>query len=75
MSFPRDQHFASQPPPLFDATPSSLKEDAERLITNTSATWDLVVSQIPVEDATFQNTIEPIFQDDNAKSQKQRVRE
>lgn len=75
MSFLRGQHFAAQPSPLFDATPSSLKEDAEKLIAETITIWDLIVSRVQAEDATFQNTIVPIFQDENAKSEKQRVRE
>nr|A0A8J9S3C0.1 RecName: Full=Oligopeptidase PhomG; AltName: Full=Phomopsin biosynthesis cluster protein G [Diaporthe leptostromiformis]BDA39153.1 peptidase M3 [Diaporthe leptostromiformis] len=48
-----DQHFAAQQPPLFDATPSSLKEDAEELIAETIAAWDSIVSQIQTENATF----------------------
>ncbi|OAQ82559.1 metallopeptidase [Purpureocillium lilacinum] len=73
MEFPREQHFAIQVPPLFDATPTSLKEDAERLIATTFATWDSVVSEIQPEHATFDNTIVPIFQDENARSAKRRV--
>ncbi|KAI1842107.1 hypothetical protein JX266_011640 [Neoarthrinium moseri] len=68
-----DQQPAAQLPLLFDATPSLLKEDAEKLIADTIATWNSVVSRIGEEFATFQNTIDPIFQDENVKSQKQRV--
>jgi metallopeptidase MepB len=73
MSSLRGQSFATQLPPSFDATPSSVKANAEKLIAGTIAAWDLIVSQVPIEDATFQNTIVPIFQDENAKSQTQRV--
>ncbi|ETS76207.1 hypothetical protein PFICI_11594 [Pestalotiopsis fici W106-1] len=69
----QDHSFSGQSPPFFNATCSSLQKDAERLISGTVALWDCVVSSIQVKDATFENTIIPISQNENSKSQEQRV--
>jgi metallopeptidase MepB len=68
-----DHGILDQPPVFFDATPSSLKSDAERIIAATVATWDAIVSQVQTQDATFENCIMPILQDENTRSQEQRV--
>ncbi|KAI1323212.1 hypothetical protein F5Y16DRAFT_384503 [Xylariaceae sp. FL0255] len=73
MSLPSHQHAVHQLPPIFDATATSLKEDAERIIANTVATWDAVVDLVKVEDASWENIIVPIYEDENAKSEKRRV--
>lgn len=73
MSSLRNQSFDAQRPLLFDSTPKMVKSDAERRIAETNATWDSIVSKVPVEEATFENTIMPIFYDENTKLQAQRV--
>jgi hypothetical protein len=68
-----DHGLLDQPPVLFDATPSSLKNDAESIIAATVTAWDAIVSQVQTQNATFENCIMPISQDENTRSQKQRV--
>jgi len=62
-----------QPPIVFNATPTSLVEDAKALITATKQVWDTIVSIVRPTDATFDNTISHIIQDENTKSTKLRV--
>ncbi|KAJ9143304.1 Peptidase M3A/M3B, thimet/oligopeptidase F [Pleurostoma richardsiae] len=62
-----------QSPPLFQTTPQSLRGDAQGLISSTISVWDGVVANIRPEDASFENTIWPIVQDENIRSEKQRI--
>jgi hypothetical protein len=63
-----------QQPIRFDATAKSLREDAQALIGATAAAWDAVVASVKTPDeATFGNTIEPIFRDEIERSENQRA--
>jgi metallopeptidase MepB len=54
-------------PTVFDATASSLIQDAQNLVDQTKSVWDGVVSNVQhPNNATFTNTILPIAQDENA---------
>ncbi|PYI01611.1 metallopeptidase MepB [Aspergillus sclerotiicarbonarius CBS 121057] len=59
---------APQPPPLFTATPTSIIEDAKRLIDQSRKVQDQVVSTVQPENATFQNTLLPLAQEENRVS-------
>ncbi|KAK0732007.1 hypothetical protein B0H67DRAFT_474268 [Lasiosphaeris hirsuta] len=63
-----------QAPIIFDATPSSLIQDAQALIDRSKILWDsLIVSAAGLPDgATFDNTIRPIIDDENVKLAKTR---
>ncbi|KAJ5506684.1 Neurolysin/Thimet oligopeptidase N-terminal [Penicillium expansum] len=67
------EHFVTQEPPIFDSTPQSLRQEALKIINATTLTWNLVVAGVQIADASFENTIWPIIQDENAKFEKQRV--
>lgn len=54
-----------QLPPLFDATPQSILQEAIATVTNIQALWDKVVSEVIPEDATVENVILPIAQNEN----------
>ncbi|CAN8104142.1 unnamed protein product [Discula destructiva] len=57
-----------QDPPVFNATPESLLSDAEKLIQCTHDVWREILGNVAPETATFENVIEPIIHDENAKS-------
>ncbi|KGO40507.1 Neurolysin/Thimet oligopeptidase, N-terminal [Penicillium expansum] len=67
------EHFVIHEPPIFDSTPQSLKEEALKIINATTLTWNLVVAGVQIAEASFENTIWPIIQDENAKFEKQRL--
>ncbi|KAL6693409.1 hypothetical protein J3F84DRAFT_401284 [Trichoderma pleuroticola] len=50
-----------QSPTAFDATPSSLIEEAKALIDHTRTIWDEVALNVKPDYATFENTIIPIL--------------
>ena len=64
-----------QPPIAFDATPSSLVQEAQTLIDRSRTAWDGVVSSAAADlaNATFNNTIRPIIDDENAKLARTRL--
>lgn len=62
-----------QNPPVFDATPESLRHDAQNLIEQTQGAWAEVLNKVVPESATFDNVIEPIIQDENEKSTSLRI--
>jgi metallopeptidase MepB len=58
-----------QMPISFDATASSLVQDAQNLVDRTKSVWDGIVSDVQhPSNATFTNTILPIAQDENAST-------
>lgn len=65
--------FPPQLPIKFDATPSSLVQDARDVISRTNSFWDAINSSIPVDHATFENTILPIIHDENARLARSRL--
>lgn len=62
-----------QSPPFFDATPESLRNDAQNLVQRTRKVWHDIVDTIKPDFATFGNVVEPIIQDENAKSTSMRL--
>ncbi|KAL6792166.1 hypothetical protein GGI42DRAFT_364731 [Trichoderma sp. SZMC 28013] len=57
--------YLSQLPTAFDATPSSLIEEAKTLINHTRTIWDEVALNIKPNHATFENTIVSFITDKN----------
>lgn len=62
-----------QLPTPFDATPSSLVEEAKALVDHTRAVWDEIALNVKPNNATFENTILPIITDENQKYTKLRL--
>ncbi|PNP56000.1 hypothetical protein THARTR1_03937 [Trichoderma harzianum] len=62
-----------QSPTSFDATPSSLIEEAKALIDHTRTIWDEVALNVKPDYATFENTIIPIVTDENQKYTRLRI--
>ena len=62
-----------QSPIVFDATPSSLLEDTQVIIDTTNRVWDAIAANVRPEEATFENTIQPIIDDENARIAKSRL--
>lgn len=62
-----------QLPPLFNATPTSLVLDAQKLVDGTKRVWDDIVATTTAQTATWDNTISPIIHDENHKSTALRV--
>jgi len=62
-----------QLPVKFDATPSSLVQNARNVISRTNNLWNDIISSIPVDGATFENTILPIIHDENARLAESRL--
>lgn len=62
-----------QLPTFFDATPETLLVDTEDIITTTRQVWDRICANISTDDATFDNVIAPIIQDENAKLVRRRI--
>jgi len=54
-----------QAPPLFTHTPQSLLQDTERLLSQSKALQDKIVSDVTAESATFQNVELPFAHDEN----------
>lgn len=67
------EHSVTQEPPIFDLTPRSLKEEALKITNTATSIWDLVVAGVQIADASFENTIWPIIQDENVNIEKQRL--
>ncbi|KAJ5939723.1 Neurolysin/Thimet oligopeptidase N-terminal [Penicillium verhagenii] len=65
--------FATQKPPIFDSTPQALEENALEIISTTTSTWNSVVASVQIAHASFENTIWPLIQDENAKFERQRL--
>lgn len=61
-----------QPPPSFSYTPASLLEAADRLNANSAKIWDRVAT-IPPHQATFSAAIQPLIDDENARSAQGRI--
>lgn len=68
MVFKSLHHPPPQGPPLFDATPESLRNDARALAEHTQKVWNEIVNTVKPDSATFANVIEPIIRDENTKS-------
>ena len=64
MSAPR-YHNPPQAPPTFTATPSSIIEDAKRLIERSRKVQDSLVQDVSVEHAKFENVMLPMAYDEN----------
>lgn len=62
-----------QSPPLFNATPESIRSDAEMLVQRTREVWQEALDSTTPQTATFENIIVPMIQDENAKSTSVRV--
>ncbi|KAM0816630.1 hypothetical protein AB5N19_02432 [Seiridium cardinale] len=61
-----------QAPPFFSYTPASLIEAANNLIAASGKAWDQVAT-IPPNEATFANAIQPLIDDENARSAQSRI--
>lgn len=61
-----------QPPPFIDHTPESLIATADRLTATLSKAWDHV-SLIPVTEATFENAVQPLIDEENQRLTESRV--
>lgn len=61
-----------QPPPLISHTPESLAATADRLIATLVKVWDQV-ALIPESDATFENAIQPLINEENHRLTESRV--
>lgn len=57
-----------QPPPLFEAKPSSVTERAEQLIQGLRQAQKRVIDAVGIDDATFSNVLLPLAQAENAVS-------
>ncbi|KUI61051.1 Saccharolysin [Cytospora mali] len=73
LSFKSLHHPPLQRPPIFDATPESLRIDARALVERTQKVWNEIVNTVKPESATFTHVIEPIIRDENAKSTSMRL--
>lgn len=62
-----------QAPPLFTATASSLVSDAKALCDKTRKVLDGIVASVQAEDATFENVVLPIAQDEDAQALESRI--
>jgi metallopeptidase MepB len=56
---------ASQQPPMFAATPISLKVDASRLIQKSRQAQDRIISEVQPDTATFENVLVPLAHAEN----------
>lgn len=61
-----------QPPPLISHTPDSLAATADRLIATLVRAWDQV-ALVPESDATFENAIQPLVNEENQRLTESRV--
>lgn len=61
-----------QRPPFIDHTPESLIETAGRLISTLGKVWDRI-ALIPVSDATFENAVQPLIDEENQRLTDSRV--
>ncbi|KAL1858057.1 hypothetical protein Daus18300_010169 [Diaporthe australafricana] len=61
-----------QSPPFVEHTPESLTSTADRLITTLSKVWDQVTLN-PVSDTAFENTIQPLIDEENQRLTESRV--
>ncbi|UKZ56810.1 hypothetical protein TrVGV298_010651 [Trichoderma virens] len=57
-----------EPPPLFEATPSSITERAQQLIQRLRQAQTQIIDTVLTEDATFSNVLLPLAQAENAVS-------
>ncbi|UKZ82543.1 hypothetical protein TrVFT333_010332 [Trichoderma virens FT-333] len=57
-----------EPPPLFEATPSSITERAQQLIQRLRQAQTQIIDTVLREDATFSNVLLPLAQAENAVS-------
>jgi len=65
----------SQAPIVFNATPSSLVQEAQALIDRSKTVWDSVVFSAAADlaNVTFDNTVRPIIDDENVKLARARL--
>lgn len=61
-----------QPPPSIDHTPESLTKTADRLVTTLGKVWDQV-ALVPETEATFENAIQPLIDEENQRQTESRV--
>ncbi|KAL2061547.1 hypothetical protein VTL71DRAFT_6924 [Oculimacula yallundae] len=62
-----------QAPPLFTATASSLVSDARALCEKTRSLYDTIVANVKPEDATFENVVLPMAQDEDDVALQSRI--
>lgn len=62
-----------QAPPLFVATATSLVDDAKNLCARTRTILDNIVANVKPEDATFENVVLPMAQDEDAVALESRI--
>ncbi|KAK0646941.1 hypothetical protein B0T16DRAFT_493824 [Cercophora newfieldiana] len=62
-----------QLPIVFDATSSTLEDEAKALVTASKSVWDNIVASVTAEEATFDNTIRPIIDDENRSLAKSKL--
>ncbi|KAK5654621.1 hypothetical protein OQA88_6942 [Cercophora sp. LCS_1] len=62
-----------QGPITFQATPDSILQDAHRIIERSHSLHNRIVSDVPLEDATFENVLLPFAHDENARLAESRV--
>ena len=62
-----------QPPPLFTGTAQSIVSDTERLIRDSRAIQDHLVAFVKSEDATFENVMAKLAQDENEMALEVRI--
>lgn len=60
-----------QPPPFIDHTPESLTTTSGRLITTLGKVWDQV-ALVPETEATFENAIQPLIDEENQRQTESR---
>lgn len=60
-----DARMPLQLPPLFSATPQSLLQDAEGIITNVQDVWDQIIAEVTPENAAIENVILPVAHSEN----------
>lgn len=61
-----------QPPPFIRHTPASLTATADRLLTTLGNVWD-AVALVPVTEATFENAVQPLIDEENQRLTESRV--
>jgi metallopeptidase MepB len=62
-----------QPPPVFTGTKESIIQDAKTLCDRTRTLLDRVVADVPPEQATFSNALNPIIEDEDQTSLTSRI--
>ena len=63
--------FSYKDPPRFDVTPSYISDTARSLVSTTASVCQDIVNRIKPEEATFNNTIRPLAEDENTRSERE----